>query len=63
MSGLIITDYSHEHSHWNAARSLSEWLTSQGVPALYGIDTRAITKLVRESGCVMGQVLHLVTRT
>jgi len=58
VSGLIITDYSHEHSHWNAARSLSEWLTSQGVPALYGIDTRAITKLVRESGCVMGQIVQ-----
>jgi len=50
VSGLIINDYSHHHSHWNSARSLSQWLTQNKVPALYGIDTRLLTKKIREKG-------------
>jgi len=39
VTALVVSDYSHHHSHWNSQRSLSQWLMQQKVPALYGIDT------------------------
>ncbi len=57
ISGLIISDYSIEHSHWNAQKSLSEWLIEHQVPAIYGIDTRALTEKLRENGTLLGKII------
>ena len=54
--GLIISDYSHEHSHWNAKRSLGEWLKQNNVPGIYGIDTRLLTIKLRETGTMLGKI-------
>lgn len=54
---VIVSDYSHEYSHWNAAGSLGSWLEEEGVPGIYGIDTRALTKKLREHGVMMGRVI------
>ena len=54
---LIVSDYSHEYSHWNAVSSLSGWLKEEKVPAIYGVDTRAITKLLREKGSMKGKIV------
>ena len=54
--GLIVSDYSHEHSHWNAKRSLGKWLADNGVPAIYGIDTRLLTMKLREEGAMLGKI-------
>ncbi|NWV00271.1 CPSM synthase, partial [Upupa epops] len=56
VSGLLVLDYSSEYSHWQAARSLGEWLQEEKVPALYGIDTRMLSKLIREKGTVLGKI-------
>ncbi|XP_074450646.1 carbamoyl-phosphate synthase [ammonia], mitochondrial [Larus michahellis] len=56
VSGLLVLDYSSEHSHWQAAGSLGEWLKEEQVPALYGIDTRMLSKLIREKGTVLGKI-------
>ncbi|WP_332456330.1 carbamoyl-phosphate synthase (glutamine-hydrolyzing) large subunit [Petrimonas sp.] len=56
-SGLIVSDFSFEYSHWNAAKSLSDWLKENKVPAVYGIDTRELTKLVREKGTMLGKLV------
>lgn len=56
ISGLIISDYSKEHSHWNAIKSLGDWLKESKVPGLYGIDTRALTKILREKGSMLGKI-------
>ena len=56
ISGLIVTDYSFEYSHWNASESLDEWLKRNGVPGIFGIDTRALTKRIREKGAMLGKV-------
>lgn len=56
-SGLIVSDFSFEYSHWNAAKSLSDWLKENKVPAVYGIDTRELTKLVRERGTMLGKLV------
>lgn len=56
ISGLIISDYSFEFSHWNAEKSLSEWLIEYDVPGLFDIDTRALTKILREKGSMLGKI-------
>jgi carbamoyl-phosphate synthase small subunit len=54
---IIISDYSHDYSHWNAADSLSDWLKKEQIPGLYGVDTRSITKLLREKGSMKGKII------
>ncbi len=57
ISGLIISDYSFEYSHWNAENSLREWLIQNKVPGIFDIDTRALTKVLREKGSMLGKIL------
>ncbi len=56
ITGLIISDYSFEFSHWNAQKSLSDWLKEYEVPGLFDIDTRALTKILREKGSMLGKI-------
>lgn len=55
VKGLIISDYSFEYSHWNAEKSLNDWLVEQKIPGMYGVDTRELTKLLREHGSMKGK--------
>lgn len=55
--GLVIADYTQEYSHFEATRSLDEWLQSEGIPAIYGVDTRALTKRLREHGVMPGALV------
>lgn len=57
VNGLIISEYSHQYSHWNAQKSLGEWLKENQVPGIYGIDTRELTKLIREKGSMKGKII------
>ncbi|KAI8388557.1 uncharacterized protein BYT42DRAFT_491442 [Radiomyces spectabilis] len=57
VAGLIVGNYAHDFSHYLAESSLSDWLKEQGVPALYGIDTRALTKKIREQGVLLAKIL------
>lgn len=56
ISGLIVSDYSFEYSHWNATESLHQWLEKNNIPGIYGIDTRALTKRLREKGSMLGKI-------
>ncbi len=56
ISGLIIADYSFEFSHWNAEKSLSDWLKDYNVPGVFDIDTRALTKILRDKGSMLGKI-------
>lgn len=57
ISGLVISDYSFEFSHWNAELSLGTWLKQNNVPAIFGVDTRALTKILREHGSMLGKIV------
>lgn len=57
LNGIIISDYSTEFSHSTAIRSLSSWLKEQQVPGLYDIDTRKLTKILREQGTMRGKII------
>ena len=57
VTGLVISDYSFRYSHWNAEKSLSDWMAEQDVPGIFGIDTRMLTKLIREKGAMLGKII------
>jgi carbamoyl-phosphate synthase small subunit len=57
ISGLVIADYSKEYSHFTAEKSLADWLKESNVPAIFGIDTRALTKKLREKGVMLGKIV------
>lgn len=62
ISGLVVSSYSWKHSHWAAQKSLSEWLVENKIPAIYGVDTRELTKLLRENGSILGRLEIVSTR-
>ena len=53
---LVVADYSETYSHWNAKESLASWLKREKVPGITGIDTRRLTKVLREHGVMMGRI-------
>jgi len=57
ISGLIISDYTDDYSHWNANKSLGQWLKEFKIPGVFGIDTRALTKVLREEGTMLGKII------
>lgn len=54
---IIVSDYSTEYSHWNAKESLADWLKREQVPGITGIDTRQLTKVLREHGVMLGKIV------
>ncbi|MEK7156685.1 MAG: glutamine-hydrolyzing carbamoyl-phosphate synthase small subunit [Patescibacteria group bacterium] len=56
IAGLVVAEYSEEYSHHAAKQSLAQWLKASGVPAITGVDTRALTKKLREHGVMLGQL-------
>ena len=57
IQALAISDYSFEYSHWSAKKSLADWLKEENVPGIYGIDTRKLTKTLRENGAMLGKIV------
>ena len=58
VSGLVVASYSGEdYSHHLATSSLGTWLKEQGIPAMYGVDTRTLTKKIREEGSMLGKMM------
>ena len=55
--GLVIADYSENYSHWDAVESLGDWLKREHVPGISGIDTRALTRMIREEGVMPGRIV------
>jgi carbamoyl-phosphate synthase/aspartate carbamoyltransferase len=57
IAGLVTASYCGEdYSHFLAESSLGQWLKEQGVPAMYGVDTRALTKKLRQKGSMLGKM-------
>ena len=57
IAGLVAASYCGEdYSHYLAQSSLGTWLKEQGVPAMYGVDTRELTKKIRQEGSMLGRM-------
>ncbi|CAH7686370.1 carbamoyl-phosphate synthase [Phakopsora pachyrhizi] len=46
-----------EYSHYLASSSLGKWLQDEGIPAIYGVNTRDLTKRIRKGGIIMEKLL------
>lgn len=58
VAGLVVASYSGEdYSHHLAISSLGSWLKEEGIPAIFGVDTRALTKRTRQQGSMLGKML------
>ena len=56
-TGLITADYSENFGHYSTERSLEQWLKEQGIPAVSGVDTRKLTKMLRDHGSMSGKII------
>ena len=54
VQGLVIHELCHEPYHWASTRTLDKWLLDEGVPGIYGVDTRHLTKKLRMHGVMLG---------
>ena len=57
ISALVVGSYGTDFSHWRAVRSLGDWLKASNVPAIHGVDTRALTKRLRTKGVMLGKIV------
>jgi carbamoyl-phosphate synthase small subunit len=55
--GLVIFDYCEDYSNWEAEKSLEQWMKEQNLTGIYGIDTRELTKILRDKGSMSGEII------
>jgi carbamoyl-phosphate synthase small subunit len=55
-AGVVVADVAERFSHYTAVQSLSSWCNKYGVPGITGVDTRAITRLLRDQGTTLGRL-------
>jgi carbamoyl-phosphate synthase/aspartate carbamoyltransferase len=58
LRAVVIAEYSFMSSHYTAKRTLHQWLEEQGIPGIYGVDTRCLTKQLRNHGSILGKLLY-----
>ncbi len=56
VKALIVQKYIDNPSHFESERTLSDWLKTEGIPAISGVDTRQLTRKLREYGVMLGKV-------
>ena len=55
--GLVISDYSGKFSHYDAVKSIGQWLRDEHIPAICGVDTRHLTQLLRDNGTLAASIV------
>lgn len=58
ISALIVDEVCDRPSHWRSEKLLNDWLAESGIPAIRGVDTRALTKHIRDSGTLLGKIVY-----
>ena len=54
VNGIIVRNYSSNNSNWRSQKSFNQWLIEKNIIGLYGIDTRALVKILRSNGSMNG---------
>lgn len=62
IKGLLVSSYIENNSHWQSKENLSSWLIREKIPALSGLDTRTLTKSIRETGVMKGIISFTKSR-
>ena len=55
--GLIVFDYCEDYSNWEAVKGLEPWMIEQGLTGIFGIDTRELTKILRDKGSMNCEII------
>lgn len=59
ISGLIVREYTPYWSNWRGQESLHQYLKRRGIPGIYGLDTRALTRHLRSKGLMKGLIMRV----
>ena len=57
VNGFVIGELCEEASNWQLQGSLSDFLTNNNIPCIYGVDTRAVTRKIRSAGTMKGVIV------
>jgi carbamoyl-phosphate synthase small subunit len=57
LAGVIISDLTEKPSHHQSIQNLNSWLIENKIPAIVGIDTRALTQKLRDKGVMLGKII------
>ncbi len=55
-TAVVVSDLAEKYSHYSAVESLSSWCLRHDIPGITGVDTRAITTLLRDQGTTLGRL-------
>lgn len=61
-AGLVVGELCDSPSHWRQTQSLSQWMRDQNIPGICDIDTRSLTKIIREKGTILGRITKELPR-
>ncbi|XP_056633448.1 CAD protein [Diorhabda sublineata] len=61
VSALVVGEHCDSPSHWRSKKTLSEWMKEQNVPGIQGVDTRQLTKKIREKGTILGKIVFTLS--
>ena len=56
VKGIIVRNYSSNNSNWRSTKNFNQWLIEKKIIGLYGIDTRALVKILRSNGSMNGVI-------
>ncbi len=56
VKGIIVRNFSSNSSNWRSKKNFNQWLVEKNIIGLYGIDTRALVKILRSSGSMNGVI-------
>jgi len=54
VKGIIVRNYSSNNSNWRSLKNFNQWLVEKNIVGLFGIDTRALVKILRSNGSMNG---------
>lgn len=55
---MVVDEICETPSHWRQIQTLSKWMEKEKIPGICGIDTRALTKIIRENGTILGRIVR-----
>ena len=56
VKGIIVRNFSSNNSNWRSKKNFNQWLVEKNIIGLYGIDTRALVKILRSNGSMNGVI-------
>ena len=63
IGGLIVRDYNDVPSNFRYTKTLSEAMEEDGIPGIYGLDTRMLTRIIRDQGSLRAMITDISTPT